>query len=96
MCSRRQLSEAPFVNGVALMPEDFPERLSMLKKATGLSWEGFATCLGVDGRQVLRWRHGAVPSGGAMLSICRLAARMPGALDELLDEDPALAWRGSS
>ena len=82
-----QPSDLPITPGVALMPADFPERLEALKHATGLSWEGFAACLGVDCRQVLRWRQGAEPCGGAMLAICRLAATVPGGLTALLGDE---------
>lgn len=87
MSSERQTSPPPFPPGVALMPEDFEERLTALKEMTGLSWEGMAVCLGVDSRQLLRWRQGGVPNGGAMLSLVRLATRLPEGLGELLGED---------
>ena len=71
------------------MPDDFPSRLCVLKEASGLSWEGFAACLGVDCRQVLRWRmKGVHPSGGPMLAICRLAVMVPGGLRALLGDEP--------
>ena len=73
--------------GVALIPEDFVERLEALKEAAELSWEGMAVCLGVDSRQLLRWRKGGAPNGGAMLSLVRLARRIPGGLDLLVEED---------
>ena len=69
------------------MPENFAARLTMLKEATGLTWEGLAVCLGVDERQVLRWRRGAEPCGGAMLALVRLATRVPEGLRGLLGED---------
>ncbi len=78
--------------GVALIPDDFVERLTVLKETTGLSWERMAACLGVDSRQVLRWRRGGAPNGGAMLALVRLARRIPGGLDMLLAEDP-IVWR---
>lgn len=73
--------------GVALVPEDFVDRLEALKEAAELSWEGMAVCLGVDSRQLLRWRKGGAPNGGAMLSLVRLARRIPGGLDMLIEED---------
>ncbi len=73
--------------GVPLLPEDFPERLAAIKEISGLSWEGMAACIGVDGRQVRRWRRGCWPGGGAMLSLVRLASRLPGGLDLLLKDD---------
>ena len=76
-----------FQPGYALLPADFPARLARLKEATGLSWEGLAVCLGVDSRQVLRWRQGTEPCGGAMLALVRLAQRVPGGLEQLLAED---------
>ena len=81
-----QSSYVPVTPGAALMPDDFPDRLAALKSATGLSWEGFSTCLGVDCRQVLRWRKGSEPCGGAMLALCRLAAAVPGGQRALLSE----------
>ncbi len=73
--------------GVALIPEDFAERLTALKDLTGLSWEGMAVCMGVDSRQLLRWRKGGAPNGGAMLSLVRLAARVPGGLELILEDE---------
>ena len=80
-------SPALFVPGVSLMPDDFVQRLTRLKEAAGLTWDGLAVCLGVDNRQVLRWRNGAIPCGGAMLALVRLALRVPGGLGLLLGED---------
>ena len=61
----RQWVRSRFVPGCALIPEDFGKRLTLLKERAGLSWEGMATCIGVDHRQLLRWRKkGAEPSGG--------------------------------
>ena len=74
--------------GVALMPEDFREKLEAIKGLTGLSWEGMATAMGVDSRQLWRWRrHGVQPNGGAMLALVRLALWVPGGLALLTDED---------
>jgi len=73
--------------GVALLPEDFPARLAALKELSGLSWERMATVMGVDSRQLHRWRHGTVPNGEAMLALVRLATQVPGGLDALLEED---------
>ncbi len=78
----------PFPPGVALMPEDFPRKLVVLKDLTGLTWEGMSDALGVDPRQLWRWREKeGEPNGGAMLSVVRLAVRVPGGLALLLDED---------
>ena len=79
--------------GVALMPEDFPNRLAVLREMTGLSWEGMAVAMGVDSRQLLRWRHGGVPSGGAMLALVRMALRVPGGLGLFLGEDVTVIYR---
>ena len=70
-----------------LLPEDFPRRLRLLKERAGLSWDGMAWCLGVDPRQVQRWRQGTAPCGDAMYMLFRLAARVPGGLHLLLPED---------
>ena len=77
---------ALFKPGIALMPDDFADRLTVLKEESGLSWEGLAVCLGVDERQVLRWRRGVEPCGGAMLALVRLAARVPGGMETMLSD----------
>jgi len=79
--------ETDFPPGVALLPEDFAERLEAVRERTGLPWERMAACMGVDPRQLWRWRHGASPGGGAMLSLVRFATRVPEGLGELLDEE---------
>ena len=76
-----------FLPNVALLPPDFPERLRTLKEMSGLSWERMAVAMGVDSRQLHRWRRGTAPSGEGMLSLVRLATRVPGGLAVLLDED---------
>ena len=81
------IQETDFPPGVALLPEDFAERLVAVKERTGLPWERMADSMGVDPRQLWRWRHGASPGGGAMLSLVRFATRVPGGLGELLDEE---------
>ena len=73
--------------GIALIPEDFIDRLTFLKEKAGLTWEGMAVGMGVDSRQLLRWRKGGAPGGGAMLALVKLALRVPGGLADLLDED---------
>lgn len=90
MSKESRYSSSLFLPGVSLMPEDFAERLTVIKETAGLSWEGLAVCLGVDDRQVLRWRQGAEPCGGAMLALVRLATRVPEGLGELLNEDLAV------
>ena len=70
-----------------VLPDDFGQRLERLKEASGLSWRGFAKTLGVDPKQLRVWRKkGVEPCGGAMLSICRFAARLPGGLEILIGE----------
>ena len=73
--------------GASLLPEDFPARLDRLKTASGLSWDGMAACLGVDPRQLQRWRHDTAPCGDALFGIFRLGARVPGGLYLLLPDD---------
>ena len=90
MCDELLAPSAPLVipPGVALIPEDFCDRLDALKELTGLTWEGMAAGMGVDPRQLLRWRlRGGAPNGGAMLALVRLAIQVPGGLGQLLDED---------
>ena len=80
--------------GVALMPEDFPARLEAVRDLFGLNWEEMSVAMGVDPRQLLRWRlKGGAPNGGAMLSLVRLAIRSPGGLGKLLDEEVVVLFR---
>ena len=74
----------PMQSGV--LPEDFGQRLERLKEASGLSWRGMAKALGVDPKQLFRWRKGVEPCGGAMHSIFRFASRLPGGLEILIGE----------
>lgn len=96
MRSGRPPSPHLFPPGVALLPEDFAERLTVIKEITGLSWAGMATCLGVDSRQILRWRRGEWPNGGAMLALVDLATRVPEGLSALLNEDRIVVYRSRS
>ena len=75
----------PLVRGV--LSQDFPKRLERLKEASGLSWRGFAKALGVDPKQLRRWRKkGVEPSGGPMLSLVRFASGIPGGMEILMGE----------
>ena len=97
MSRERRSLRFTFVPGVALLPEDFGVRLARLKEALGLTWEGFASMIGVDYRQMLRWRKkGAEPAGGAMLALVDLAVQVPGGLDILLGRDLAVTAGGGS
>ncbi len=87
MRDKRTGTELVLRPGVALLPDDFPERLDALKQMTGLSWERMAAAMGVDGRQLHRWRRGTAPNGAAMLALVRLATFVPDGLGALLDED---------
>ncbi len=84
----------PFFYGSGVLPEDFPQRLDRLRRATGLTRNGFADALGADRKQALRWNDGTEPCGGAMLSIVRLAGVVPGGLDLIMgDGFLASLWR---
>ena len=84
----------PFFYGSGVLPEDFPQRLDRLRRATGLTRSGFADALGADRKQALRWNDGTEPCGGAMLSIVRLAGVVPGGLDLIMgDGFLASLWR---
>lgn len=69
-----------------LLPEDFGERPERLIELTGLSWEEFAERLGVRHDRVTEWRGGAIPTGGEMWHILRLALSVPGGKDVMLQE----------
>ena len=89
MSRRRGATQPGLTGGQAQIPHNFPQRLLRLKDRCGLTWDGMAAALGVDTRQLLRWRRGASPSGGAMFSLARLAASVPGGMADLLGEEPA-------
>lgn len=80
----------PFETGV--LPEDFPQRLTRLKEASGLTWSGLSRALGVDPKQMYRWRRGTEPCGGAMLSLFRFASRMPGGMQILMGKGPQMTF----
>ena len=75
----------PLPSGV--LPRDFAQRLERLKEASGLSWRGLARALGVDPKQLARWRKGVEPCGGAMHSIHRFAHLIPGGTAILMGDD---------
>ena len=66
-------------------PADFPERLDAFRQAAGFSWRGLSRQLKVNSRTVRRWKAGAAPSSGHLLSLLTLAAGM-GLLHQLLPE----------
>ncbi len=67
------------------VPEDFGRRLEALKQRSGLTWEGMAECVGVDLRQLHRWRIGtAAPNGHALFSLFLFASRVQDGLRILL------------
>ncbi len=68
----------------SVLPSDFPQRLERLKEASSLSWRGMARAIGIDHKLLLRWRKGAVPSGGSMYSLFLFASRVHGGLQILL------------
>ncbi len=88
MRRRSRVGKRDLVGGEAQLPGNFPERLLGLKERAGLTWEAMAFALGVDSRQLLRWRRGTSPNGGAMLSLVRFAAQVPGGLAELIGDEP--------
>ena len=63
-----------------LIGPDFPKRLEAFKEAIGVSWDILAACLGVDPRQLQRWREGTKPSGDGVNALVKLAARVPGGM----------------
>jgi transcriptional regulator with XRE-family HTH domain len=77
--------------GTAVLPDDFPLRLLHIKMASGLSWNALAEKLGVDPRQMSRWRKGVEPSGGAMLALVKLSMLVPDGVQVLLGGNGALA-----
>lgn len=76
----------------SLLPRDFPDRLERLKEASGLTWAGLAKAIGVDHKQIYKWRKGVEPSGGAMFGLFQFADRMDGGLRILLGEPVQLSF----
>ena len=76
----------------SLLPRDFTDRLERLKEASGLTWAGLAKAIGVDHKQMYKWRKGVEPSGGAMYGLFRFAARLDGGLGILMDEPFQLSF----
>ena len=75
----------PYGNRLA---DDFPEKLERLKELAGLTWAGFARAIGVDYRQMYKWRkHGVEPSGAAMDRLYKFACRLDGGLEILLGRE---------
>ena len=69
------------------LPKDFLARLNRLKRISGLTWSAFSQVIGVDRKQVRRWRKkGVEPSGGAYHSLARFATHIPGGLETLLGD----------
>ena len=48
-----------------------------------LSWDAFAEALGVERKQVLRWRRGTEPSGSAYHALVELTSWIPGGIEIL-------------
>ena len=76
------------------LPDDFVDRLEYFKKVSGLTWDSMAYCMGVDPRQVRRWRHGTKPCGDTLFALLTLAARFPGGVHILLGVDILLPEPG--
>ena len=57
-------------------PADFPERLDEFRRAAGLSWRELARLLQVNVRSVHRWRNGARPDAGRLVSLLELAVEL--------------------
>lgn len=76
----------PVPQGSGVLPGDFARRIELLKQASGLTWQGFSDAMGVELKQVLRWRNGTEPCGGAYHCLVGLAPWIPGGLDILMGE----------
>ena len=81
----------PYEFGV--LPDDFVECLHLFKERSGLTWSGLAEVLGVDIKQLLRWRDGTEPCGGAFRSLVRIARWVPGGLDLVVGENFLISLR---
>ena len=60
-----------------VFPEDFPERLSRFKEASGMSWRSIARLLGVSTYRLREWRlKGVVPGSAHLFYLLTLAESM--------------------
>ena len=66
-------------------PADFSQRLDAFRRAAGFTWRSLSRRLKVNSRTVRRWKAGAAPGSGHLVSLFSLAARM-GLLHLLLPE----------
>ena len=64
--------------------KNFAKRLEDFKAETGLSRDNLAGCIGVDARQLQRWRKGTKPSGHGLYALILLASKFPGGVHTLL------------
>ena len=85
--SRKSQQPSETLHCLPFLPDDFVDRLEYLKRISQLTWDGMAYCMGVDPRQLRRWRHGAKPCGDALFGLFTLAARFPGGVHILLGTD---------
>ena len=65
--------------------KNFAKRLEDFKAETGLSWDNLAGCIGVDARQLQRWRKGTKPSGHGLYALILLASKFPGGVHTLFE-----------
>ena len=70
--------------GGTFLPQDFADRLEHFKEVSGLTWDALAACMGVDPRQLRRWRRGTRPSGDGLFALLTLASEFPGGVHMLL------------
>ena len=92
---RTSLPPAHLMFAATFLPKDFPRRLELFKEVSGLTWDGLAGCLGVDPRQLQRWRYGTKPSSDGLCALIKLASRIPGGLYILLDIHDVLPPAGT-
>ena len=85
--SRNSLFPPESLYCLPFLPDNFVDRLEYFKRVSGLTWDGMAYCMGVDPRQVRRWRHGTKPCGDTLFALLTLAARFPGGVHILLGVD---------
>ena len=85
--NHKSLSHPQDLYCLPFLPDDFVDRLEYFKRVSGLTWDGMANCMGVDPRQIRRWRHGTKPCGDTLFALLTLAARFPGGVHILLGVD---------
>ena len=75
----------PIPYGSCELPADFVRRLTQLKEASGLTWNGFSEAVGMESKNICTGgARGQSPAAARCILYYCLASRIPGGLDILI------------